>query len=481
MTRMRLAWFSPVPPVRSGIAACTADLLPHLTRTHQVDVYVDEPVARRITEQAEVTQRRSPQSNEGIREAGGAWAAAVRSAHEFVWRHQRQPYDLTVFLLGNSSHHDYIWPYLFLYPGLTVLHDAHLHHARAASLLRMQRRADYRAEFRANEPDLPAALGELAVAGFDSYLYYLAPMTRLVTAASRLTAVHAGAVSGELRAQLPAAGIETIRLGHGVPLTSAQRAAARERGRRRVGLAADAIVFGVYGGLTPEKRVPQVLQAFAAVRAGCPAARLLLVGAAAAHYDLRADIARHQLGAHVVVSGYLESDDDLTDALAAADVAVNLRWPTAREVSGPWLRALAAGVPTVTMDLAHTWNVPALDPRTWQVNAPTRGAAAVTVAIDILDEDHSLRLAMRRLASDARLRATLAANGRAYWEQEHAIERMVEDYERVLAVAVTRPAPAVVLPPHLVNRGDRALHAILDDLGIERLRARLWSPPAGAL
>src|SRR5512143_412512 len=98
--RMRLAWFSPMPPVRTGVAACSAELIEGLASEH-VDLFVDEPVARHAPE--------------------------YRSAHEFVWRHRHDPYDLPVYQLGNSSHHDYEWPYVFRYPGLVVLHDAHLH------------------------------------------------------------------------------------------------------------------------------------------------------------------------------------------------------------------------------------------------------------------------------------------------------------------------------------------------------------------
>src|SRR4029453_16866826 len=146
-----------MPPVRSGIAACSAQLVPALRAQpalSAVDVFVDEPVA--------------------------AANALVYSAHQFPWRHRETPYDLTVYQVGNSSHHDYLWPYLFRFPGFTVLHDAHLHHARAAALLRTRRYADYRAEFAANHPGSAPELAELAIAGFDNHLYYTWPMTRLV-------------------------------------------------------------------------------------------------------------------------------------------------------------------------------------------------------------------------------------------------------------------------------------------------------------
>ena len=124
-------------------------------------------------------------------------------------------YDLTVYQVGNSSHHDYLWPYLFRYPGLTVLHDVHVHHARAAALLRTRRADDFRREFAANHPDVSADLAELAVAGFDNQLYYWWPMSRLIIEASRLTAVHSAPLAARLREQFPHARITNISLGHG--------------------------------------------------------------------------------------------------------------------------------------------------------------------------------------------------------------------------------------------------------------------------
>jgi glycosyltransferase involved in cell wall biosynthesis len=477
---MRLAWFSPMPPVPSGIAACSAELVGELRERHHIDVYVDT--------------------------APLAGAPGTASAHDFVWRHRVNPYDLTVYQVGNSSHHDYLWPYLFRYPGLTILHDAHLHHARAAQLLRTTRAADYRTEFAANHPGVHPDLAELAIAGFDNHLYYSWPMTRLLVEASRLTAVHAHPMARELKTELPHAAVTSIRLAHGTPMSEERVGCSRERVRGTYGLGADDIVFGVFGGLTPEKRIPSILEAFAAILPYAPAARLLLAGAAARHYDVAADVRDRGLASRVTLTGYVDTDEALTECIAACDVSLNLRWPTAREMSGPWLRALAAGRPTITIDLAHLVQVPSLDPRTWRTNPgsglrdPGSGASgsephwdprslipepasrlphhgsripdpeAVTVAIDILDEHHSLRLAMRRLATDPELRGSLGAAGREYWQREHSMPRMLEDYERILADAAARPAPRVTLPQHLVTNGDRLLKQVLGELSV----AAVW-------
>lgn len=449
---MRLAWFSPFPPVNTGIAAVSAALVAALRgRGHEIDLYPEG------------------------------------SAHDFVWRRRRAPYDLAVYQFGNSSHHDYQWAYALNYPGLVVLHDTRLHHARAAFLLRERRAADYRAEFAWNHPGASPDLAELAIAGFDSRLYYDWPMVRALVESSRLTAVHGEGARAELLGQL---GYQThtdtmgerrpsplaaIRLGHGTAVTPDRAHLARARVRAHYAIPEDAVLFGCFGGLTPEKRVPQILAAFRAILPYAPGARLLFGGARAAHYDIAADITAHELDERVMMTGYLDIDDDLTDHIAACDVTLNLRWPTARETSGPWLQALAAGRPTIVTDLVHQADVPSLDPRTWRENGlweegaltpKAQSPKPVCVAIDLLDEDHSLRLAMRRLASDAALREQLGATAREWWAREHSLDAMVADYERVMRDAAARPEPDVDLPAHMRNPGDRKTRALLESFGL---------------
>ena len=431
-----------MPPVRTGVAAYSADAVSALSAEYAIDVFTDQP------------------------------APGARSAHDFLWEHQQQPYALTVYQLGNSSFHDYIWPYLFRHPGLTVLHDAHLHHARAAQLLRVKRAADYRAEFVANHPEAPADMAELAVAGFDNFLYYRHPMRKVVVEASRVVAVHALPLVEELAAECPDAVVEHIRMAHGEAVDAGRARDERQQVRRSLGVSDDQVVFGVFGALTPEKRLPQVLDAFADVRRYATGARLLLAGAAASHYDVAADIDRLGLADVVIRTGYLP-DEALTGHLLACDVSINLRWPTAREMSGPWLRALAVGLPTIVVDLEHVADVPSLDPRSWTVahSRPTGhpSPAPVTVAIDILDEAHSLRLAMRRLATDGGLRTGLGAAAAAHWRREHSLERMVGDYRRAITRAMERPvttAAAANWPAHLTDRGDRRLNELLGSMGV---------------
>ena len=234
-------------------------------------------------------------------------------------------------------------------------------------------------------------------------------------------------------------------------------AASRARGRTRLGLAPDEIVFAALGGVTFEKRLPQILRALAAVRDAIPSARLVLVGDEASHYDVMRDAEEHGVADRVVRAGYVE-EAALGDCLAAADVCLCLRWPSGCETSASWLRCLAAGKPTVVTDLPHLGEIPALVTRgAW---TPSHLAAdAVTVSIDLLDEDRSLAIAMRRLALDAGLRRRLGERARAWWRAHHRIDAMAKDYERVLALAAARPAPA--LPADLLPDGTARTRALL--------------------
>ena len=103
------------------------------------------------------------------------------------------------------------------------------------------------------------------------------------------------------------------------------------------------------------------------------------------------------------------------------------------------------------IDAAHLTAIPTLDPRTWRPHAPAppRAGEPVAVALDILDEDHSLKLAMHRLAADRELRANLGQAGREYWQGAHTVEHMAAGYERVIERAASLSPDLTGAPRHL--------------------------------
>jgi glycosyltransferase involved in cell wall biosynthesis len=269
-----------------------------------------------------------------------------------------------------------------------------------------------------------------------------------------MAAAHSRGGVAVLAEACPDTPVEYIALGDGIE--DAGTPAERASTRAALGCTEADVLFGVFGALTAEKRVRPILTAFASTRAHAPHARLLLAGTPDPSLDLDALMASLGVADAVTVQRGLD-DRAFERAMAAVDVALCLRWPSTLETSGPWLLALSAGRPTVTLDLPQQTLLPALDPRTWQPYRSGGDAAPVTVALDILDEAHSLRLALRRLSTDAPLRDRLGRAARDYWMREHTIDRMVADYERVMALAAASPMPAVTLPAGL--RPDPFAHA----------------------
>jgi hypothetical protein len=383
------------------------------------------------------------------------------TAHDFVWRHRREPYDLVVYQLGNAPCHDYMWAYLAAYPGLVVLHDARLHHARARCLLSASRAGDYRAEFRFDHPDAAQDFAEYAVEGLGGPIHYFWSMLRVAMSTARTIANHNARVAAALREAYPAAAIEVIRMGVAGSGSPADATHARTRVRRELAIPEDASVFVAFGKMTAEKRIGEILRAFRALVAGGVDGYLVLVGDGGEYSTLERGAGSTD---RIRVTGYVDHDA-IGAYLAAADVCLCLRWPTALETSASWLRCLAARRATVITDLPHLVDVPATDPRTWRATHPAR--EPIAVAIDLLDEDRSLLLAMRRLAADAALRETLARAGHEYWLREHTVDAMAVDYRRVIAAAVAQPPPEPNgLPANFTEDHSEAARRIARQFGL---------------
>lgn len=107
---MKLAWFRPAQPDETDPHDDTAALIAGLRASHDIDVVTST------------------------------------TAHDFVWRHFREPYNLCVYELDNTDAHAFVWPYLLHYPGITLLRSLSLRESRAAALARERRLDDYRAE-----------------------------------------------------------------------------------------------------------------------------------------------------------------------------------------------------------------------------------------------------------------------------------------------------------------------------------------------
>jgi hypothetical protein len=169
-------------------------------------------------------------------------------------------------------------------------------------------------------------------------------------------------------------------------------------------------------------------------------AHLLVAGELSPHVDLLGVARQLGVAARVHLLGYVPFAD-LEQAIAASDLCLNLRYPTAGETSASLLRILACGRPAVVNDYAQYRDLP--DEAVVKVPlADARDAAGEAAAM-------AAGLA-GLLAAPAALQR-LGAAARAHVAREHdparAAEAILAACHELAAAAPLGPAPAREVPP----------------------------------
>jgi glycosyltransferase involved in cell wall biosynthesis len=288
----------------------------------------------------------------------------------------------------------------------------------------------YRAEVAYAHPAAADRLPLVHLNTVGDLLPYAYPLVRLPVEAARLVAVHNAFMAREVSGECPDA--EVVRIPMAATSTEVSPTAVSAL-RGRLGLHSDDFVVGSFGLLTSEKRVLTLARAVARAAFHLPRLRLLLVGPIPDVAGLRAQLEPLGVWPRVVVAGRVPLWT-LPAHMEAADVVVNLRYPTARETSAALLRLLAQGRPTVVSDLEHLADLP--DEAVWRTD-PT-------------DEEGAVTRAILRLAGAPSLRSRLQAAARRFAAREHSPARMREGYRIAIARAVEQapPPPRPGWPEH---------------------------------
>jgi glycosyltransferase involved in cell wall biosynthesis len=373
---VKVAYFSPLPPSTSGIADYSALLLPALERL--VDVEVVRPGRTRPVGDA----------------------------------------DVALYHVGNDPDaHAWIVDALRRRPGLVVLHDFVIHHLVAGMTIG---RHDGHAYLAAMEREAGVAgrmLGWGVLEGRVPPLWEIRP-TEFPLAGEVLDRATGVIVHSRY--------VEARVLEHGYagPLWRIPHPAwpAPQVERARV---EGSPLFGCFGHLNENKRIPHLLRAFAEFRAAHRAARLLLVGAETPGFDLGGRLERLRLDGDGVLRRPYVEEAELWELMSACDAVVQLRAPTMGETSGSAIRTLALGKPLVVSDVG------------WFAELPDDVALKVPVGGD--EETAGLVRAFERLAEPG-VAERMGAAALAYVRAEHDVDRVAEQYLSAIEQAAGAPA-----------------------------------------
>ena len=374
-TALRIDYVSPLPPVRSGIADYSVDLLPWLEPLCDLRVVrlPDQPVAAEVEERWPLVE---------IDRAG-------------------EDGRLPLYHVGNNKYHIDVWRLASRLPGVLALHDIVLHHLLV--------------ELTLGEGDLEAYsqrlvedhgwVGEMVAKArrwteLGQTAIFELPAHRTLLRKQRGVLVHSDWASTRLREENPDLVVRTVPMG--VPMPEIPDPAATRSWRQKADIPEGSPLLGSFGFQTPIKRTDRVVAALA--RSEMSNVHLAIGGEVSEGLELEALAQQLGVADRVHMLGFLPFDEFET-AIGACDLCLNLRYPTAGETSASLLRVLALGRPVIVSDYAQFTELP--DP------------VAVKVPLGEGEVESLAGEVSRLLAEPGRLAAMVVAS-RDYVEQNHA-------------------------------------------------------------
>lgn len=389
--RPRLAYVSPVPVAKSGIADYSAELLPELSRHYRIDIIVnqDEPVQE-------------------------AWIQSNYTLRDVAWlRSHPDQYDRVLYHFGNSHFHAHMFDLLEEIPGTVVLHDFFLSGIVAHMDVTGQQPGSW-ARSLLQSHGWPAVISRYTVRDTAETVWQYPANLRVLQMAQ-------GVIVHSINSQRLAedwygrgAADDWVHIPHmRVPVLSPDKAKAR----RELGIPENAFVvcsFGLLGRTKLNQRLLAAwLQSPLARDSSC---RLVFVGQnEGGAYGAEMERAIREAAGCIEITGWADAEA-YKRWLSAADAAVQLRTLSRGETSGTVLDCMNYALPTI-------------------VNA--HGAMrdiSEDVVLKLPDEfsDDELVQALTRLWRDAQGRVALGRRARLQIEQEHQPRACADQYFRAI-------------------------------------------------
>ncbi|MCC7236465.1 MAG: glycosyltransferase [Bryobacterales bacterium] len=314
---MRLAFFSPFNPLKTGVADYSEELLPHLSAHAEVDLVTGGYTL----------------ANKEIRDR-----YRILSPEEFLASAGR--YDMAVYQLANNvEQHGYMAPCMKRAPGIAVLHDYYLHYLMLGLTLLKGDIRTLRRIFAARYGGSGSALAHRVLFGmFDPYqVSTVLPLVEM----SRGVIMHNA--FGESLVSADAGGRPVRVIPMGIPIRPLLDQAAL---KRKYGYEPDDFVLASVSTLSHTKRTKAILPALKRLWRKHPRLHFLILGGGKLPRETRHEIEVLNDRGRIRMPGWLAAEE-YWECLNLADAAIDLRYPSGAETSASLLRAMSAGKPLI--------------------------------------------------------------------------------------------------------------------------------------
>jgi glycosyltransferase involved in cell wall biosynthesis len=371
---MQINYFSPLLPAQSGISEVAEQVVPALARNASVTVWTDQPSWSPDLEQHAQVRTYNPD--------------------QLPWLKLAQA-DVNVYHIGNNvDYHHHIWRISQRLPGIVVIHDVKLHHLFCGIIYVAHQDSEGYINQIVHRYGIEAGLtarrfvsGELPITAVEDY-----SMTEWALSQAIGVIVHTRNAFAELAA------LDRWPIGYQpLPFHAPPRLPRESRSAPPYRL----IIFGY---IAHNRRVESVLTALSQLPERSQF-QLDIYGKLASADQIQTQIQTLGLEAQVTIHGFVE-DTQLDRALANADLAINLRYPTMGEASISQLRIWRHALPALVTQIG------------WYAEQPEDVVCFIRPDREVEDIQHYLQ----QLIQQPDRFVAMGARGRQLLETDHAPE-----------------------------------------------------------
>lgn len=380
---MKLAYFSPFPPQKSGISDYSEALLPYLSKYYEIDLWVS-----------------------GSKPAGNlAHNYRVINYHNLCSQLSKlEKYDAILYNLGNNpEYHAEIYDVFLKHPGYVILHDYVLYFLVTGYFLDWQKdREGYIREFFYNYGNAGINNVKTVLRGVYPPLQFQNPewfplIKQLIQTASGIIVhsdytkkkiIHDGYTESNI-----------VKINHlhfnnsNSPLSDTKKQDLREK----YGIHKNDLLIASFGYVAPTKRNREIIEVITQIMGYTnDSIKYIMVG--------EGNYIDGLLNDKIIKTGYV-SNDDLESLIDCTDIIINLRFPSMGETSGTLIRALSKGKTCIVSDSA------------WFSELPDDTVIKITT--DLIYEKEELMTALLLLLNDQSKMIEYGRNARSYTLKFH--------------------------------------------------------------
>lgn len=396
--KYRIAMFTPLPPVKSGIADYSVDIIYEISQYFDIDVFVDSSYdSKCIT------------------------AENVRIYKHRQFESRKKNYKEIVYQMGNSDAHFYMYEYIRKYPGIVVLHDLNLNGAAmhySFSVKKKNKIYEKMLKEDFTEKQTEQYMKKVVDGSIWSDVYEIVLNGYIVNYAKRII-VHSNYAKERLLER------DIKRIVSMIPHYSAdEKDNPYGRIREQLNISSDQIVIGCFGHIHSTKRAIPILMAYHRLCQKYNNLSLYYVGKLDAsikdefNHVLNSDEA---LKSSVVVTGYI-SLDEFNMYMDCVDIALNLRYPYNGENSGSAARLLRKGKCVLVSDIGSFSEIS----DTACMKLPDVHSLTVEQEVDIIVDS------LIELLESKELRDQYGSEAAKYAKEELSLERVGRKYRDVI-------------------------------------------------